>query len=131
MKPVIVTSFFALLLLIGGLPRARAASAVAASIDNFGYCYNLGSEQAAVQCAMRSCENRSQRTCHIVAACARGGYGAIFARVLPGRTLKAVGAACGSRDRAHAYRKAAIICNREAHANQCNGPHGEWFDRRP
>ncbi|MDJ0950544.1 MAG: hypothetical protein QNJ94_16655 [Alphaproteobacteria bacterium] len=131
MRVATVCTLAAVALALGSLPGggARAASAVAASVDNFGYCYQMQDARAAVACALKSCGQRSRQRCHLVASCARGGYGAVFLRLLPGRTIESIGAACGARSRRDAFRLAAQRCNRRANSNACRGPHGAWFDR--
>ncbi len=130
LKPAIVISFLAAVAVTGIAGEARAASAVAASVDNFGYCYRMQSAKAAAKCALRSCEQRSRQPCRLITSCTQGGHGAIFLRLLPGRTIEAIGAVCGARSRSQAFRGAARRCDRLAKSNECRGPLGSWFDKR-
>lgn len=107
---------------------ARAASAVAASIDNFGFCYGLGDPDAAAACALRNCRKDAKQPCRVIISCARPGHGAIFMRQQASGALEAVGAACGRASRADAFRRAARACDAQAHSGPCNGPHGAWLD---
>lgn len=124
-----VTCFFVAFLALPALSSgARAASAVAASVDNFGYCYDMPNAKAAADCAVRSCAKRSRQSCRVITACGARGYGAIFLRLLPGRTIEAIGASCGAASKGEAFRQAAKRCNKLAKSNTCRGPHGAWVD---
>lgn len=125
----VLVALLALPMSVTGIGAARAASAVAASVDNFGYCYQMPNARQAVQCALQSCSKRSRQRCRVITACAKTGHGAVFLRLLPSRTIEAIGAACGAGKQVDAYREAARRCNKQAKSNECRGPHGAWFDK--
>ena len=110
---------------------ATAASAVVKAIDAYGYCFGMPDIQKAVDCAQRRCGKRSRCQCRVMITCGGGGHGAVFLRQLPGRSIEAIGAACGAQSRVEAYRRAARSCDRQARSNRCKGPDGAWFDRAP
>ena len=110
---------------------AGAASAVVTAIDAYGYCFNMPDVQKAVECAQRRCRKRSRNSCRIIATCGGGGHGAVFLRQLPGRSIEAIGAACGAQSQVEAYRRAAKSCDRQSRSIRCKGPDGAWFDRAP
>jgi len=124
-----VILFLGLVAVAAGHPGpAWAASAVAASIDNFGFCYGLPNPEAAGACALRNCRKEARAPCSVIVSCARPGHGAIFMRQQADGVLESVGAACGRASRAEAFRQAARACDAKAHSGPCNGPHGVWRD---
>ena len=135
MHPSIATTYLGLVVLsaavLGTPGSVRAASAVVKSIDSYGYCFGMPDIQKAVDCAQRRCRERSRGRCRVVVTCGGGGHGAVFLRQLPGRSIEAIGAACGAATRTEAYRRAARSCDRQSRATRCKGPNGAWFDRAP
>lgn len=100
-----------LTLLVGAVPAASAASAVAYDQNgNYGYSMNRDSVTAAMQQALEYCA-RSSRNCGQFASTVEQGYSAIFTGTV------ALGYALGEKTPEAAQKKAEKMCSERA--NDC------------